>query len=102
MDRSTIPEPRRFLSGGNPMDEKELYAGEMDPPRIRKLLERWGAPGNEYAVGAEPLSVRTWHLNQVVLGPECRSLVELERVVAKIRADLDALLAEAKAKIARQ
>jgi hypothetical protein len=84
------------------VDQKELYAGEMAPPRVLKLLERWGAPANEYAVGVEPLSARTWHLNQVVLGPECHTLAELEQVVAKIRADLDALLAEARAKIARQ
>jgi hypothetical protein len=69
--------------------------------RILKLLENWDAPDNEYRIGAEPLSTSTWHLNQVLLGPECKTMEELERVVADIRTDLDDILAEARDKIAR-
>jgi hypothetical protein len=69
--------------------------------RILKLLENWDGPRNEYRIGAEPLSTSTWHLNQVLLGPECKTLEEIERVVADIRIDLDTILAEAKDKISR-
>ena len=70
--------------------------------KILKLLERWDAPNNEYRIGAEPLSTTTWHINQVLLGPECKTMVELERVVADIRTDLADILVEAREKIARQ
>jgi len=66
---------------------------------ILKLLERWSGEQNTYAVGAEPMSTSTWHINQVILGPECRTVEELERVAAKIRADLDHMLAEAKVRL---
>ena len=69
---------------------------------ILKLLERWAGEHNTYAVGAEPMSTSTWHINQVVLGPECRTVEELEQVAAKIRADLDTLLKAARTKIAQQ
>jgi hypothetical protein len=78
----------------------ELYRGEMDPPPILKLLENWDEPLNEYRIGAESLSVSTRHLNQVVLGPTCRTMAEIESLAAKIRADLDRILAEARVKIA--
>lgn len=67
---------------------------------ILKLLERWAGEDNTYAIGAEPMSTHTWHINQVVLGPECRTIEELEQVAAKIRIDLDALLAAAKVRLA--
>jgi len=66
---------------------------------ILKLLERWAGEDNTYAVGAEPMATHTWHINQVVLGPECRTLEDLEQVAARIRADLDALLVQARARI---
>jgi hypothetical protein len=66
---------------------------------ILKLLERWAGEDNTYAVGAEPMATHTWHINQVVLGPECRTLEDLEQVAVKIRADLDALLVQARARI---
>jgi hypothetical protein len=69
---------------------------------ILKLLENWDGPKNEYRIGTEPLSTSTWHLNQVLLGPECKTLEEIERVVADIRTDLDDILAEAKDKIGRR
>jgi hypothetical protein len=37
----------------------------------------------------------------VSLGPQCKTLDEIERVVATIRTDLDNILAEARDKIAR-
>lgn len=67
---------------------------------VLKLLERWSGEHNTYAVGAEPMSTHTWHISQVVLGPECRTIAELEQVAAKIRADLDALLVAAKVRLA--
>jgi hypothetical protein len=70
--------------------------------KILKLLERWDAPDNEFRIGAEPLSTSTWHINQVLLGPECKTMEELERVVADIRTDLADILIEARKKIARQ
>jgi hypothetical protein len=70
--------------------------------RILKLLERWDAPDNEYRIGAEPLSTATWHINQVLLGPECKTMAEIERVVADIRVDLEDILVEAREKIANQ
>jgi len=70
--------------------------------RILILLERWDAPKNEYRIGSEPLSTTTWHINQVQLGPECKTMSELERVVANIRTDLDDILIEAGKKIAGQ
>jgi len=76
-----------------------LFAPDEKIP-ILKLLERWSGEENTYAMGAEPMSTHTWHINQVVLGPECRTLEELEWVAGKIRADLDAMLADAKVKLA--
>ena len=67
---------------------------------VLKLLERWSGEHNTYAIGAEPMSTTTWHINQVILGPECKTIAELEQVVAKIRADLDTLLATAKVRLA--
>jgi hypothetical protein len=75
-----------------------LYEPKEEVP-ILKLLERATEPHNIYAVGAEPMATHTWHISQVVLGPDCTSLEELERVAAQIRADLDALLAQARARI---
>ena len=69
--------------------------------KILKLLENWDGPKNEYRIGAEPLSTSTWHINQVLLGPECKTLEEIERVVADIRTDLDDILVEARSKIGR-
>jgi len=66
---------------------------------ILKLLERWAGEHNTYAVGAEPMSTSTWHINQVVLGPECKTHEELEQVATKIRADLDTMLAAARIRI---
>ena len=70
--------------------------------RILKLLENWDAPANEYRIGAEPLSTSTWHLHQVQLGPECKTMAEIERVVADIRTDLADILVEARAKFAHR
>jgi hypothetical protein len=69
--------------------------------KILKLLEHWDGPKNEYHIGAEPLSTGTWHINQVLLGPECKTLEEIERVVAEIRTDLADILVEARDKIAK-
>jgi hypothetical protein len=74
---------------------------EKERVKILILLERWDGPKNEYRIGAEPLSTSTWHINQVLLGPECKTIEEIERVVAEIRADLTDILVEAKDKIAR-
>ena len=68
--------------------------------KILKLLEHWDGPNNEYRIGAEPLSTSTWHINQVLLGPECKTMEDIERIVADIRTDLADILVEAKAKIA--
>ncbi len=76
-----------------------LFELQDDIP-VLKLLERWSGDVNGYAVGAEPMATHTWHINQVVLGPECHTIEELERLVAKIRIDLDALVAAAKVRIA--
>jgi hypothetical protein len=70
--------------------------------KILKLLERWEVPDNEYRIGAEPLSTTTWHINQVLLGPACKTMEEIERVVADIRTDLADILLEARQKIAHQ
>ena len=75
---------------------------ENERVRILILLEHWDAPKNEYRIGAEPLSTTTWHINQVQFGPECKTMAELERVVADIRTDLDDILVEARKKIATQ
>jgi len=63
--------------------------------KILKLLENWDGPKNEYRIGS------TWHINQVLLGPECKTIEEIERVVEEIRADLADILVEAKDKITR-
>jgi hypothetical protein len=77
---------------------------ETKPERVRilKLLENWDAPANEYRIGTEPLSTTIWHINQVQIGPECRTMAEIERVVAEIRTDLDDILVEGRKKIASQ
>jgi hypothetical protein len=75
---------------------------EKERVGILKLLEQWDAPDNEYRIGAEPLSTTIWHLNQVQLGPTCKTMAEIERLVADIRTDLDSILAEARKKIAEE
>ncbi len=76
-----------------------LFAPDEKVP-IVKLLERWSGQHNTYAVGAEPMSTSTWHINQIILGPECRTVAELEWVAAKIKADLDVMVAEMKKRLA--
>lgn len=72
----------------------------MEPRRILKLLERWDAPQNEYWIGVEPLAAQTYHMGPTIrIGPECRSLEDLEKVIEEIRVDLDAILSEAREKI---
>jgi hypothetical protein len=68
--------------------------------KILKLLEHWDGPNNEYRIGAEPLSTSTWHINQVLLGPECKTMEDIESIVADIRTDLADILVEARDKIA--
>ena len=71
----------------------------MARSRVLKLLERWDAPDNKYSIGTDALSTSTYHMNQVILGPECNSVEELEKIVDDIRSDLDEILTEARDKI---
>ncbi len=74
----------------------------MNENKILKLLERWDGPRNEYWIGIEPLAAKTYHIfGEILVGPECKSLEEIERVVADIRADLDQILIQARDKITK-
>jgi hypothetical protein len=89
---------------GRGRNERRNIVIETEKERARTLilLEQWDAPDNEYRIGGEPLSTTTWHLNQVQLGPVCKTMADIERLVANIRTDLDSILVEARKKIAEE
>ncbi len=74
----------------------------MPRTRIFQLIERWDGPKNEYWFGVDPLSCDLHHNGQTLIGPQSKTIEELEKVAADIRTDLDIALAEARGKIAAQ
>jgi hypothetical protein len=70
--------------------------------RIFQLIERWDGPKNEYWFGVDPLSCDIHHNGQTLIGPQSKTMEELEKVAANIREDLDQVLAEARIKILAQ
>jgi hypothetical protein len=76
----------------------------MERNRMLKLSQKW--PGdqadNTYWIGADPMNSRVHHGDGLLLmGRECRTLAELEMVGAEIKADVDAVLKEARQRLAR-
>lgn len=75
----------------------------MSRRKILRLGQQWPDPAadNKYWIGADPMASGIQHGDGlVILGRECRSLDDIESVAADIRSDLDAVLAEARAKLA--
>jgi hypothetical protein len=76
----------------------------MERNRMLKLGQKW--PGdqadNTYWIGADPMNSRVQHGDGLLLmGRECRSLAELEMVGTEIKADVDAVLKEARQRLGR-
>jgi hypothetical protein len=71
----------------------------------RKTLQlgsKWpdGSPDNTYWIGMEPNQAGIQHGDGlVILGRECHSLADLEKVASEIREDLDSALNEARQKL---
>ncbi len=77
----------------------------MNRSRTIQLGQKWpdGEPDNTYWIGMDPNQARIQRGDGlVILGRECRSLAELERVAAEIREDLDAVLGQARRKLGQE
>jgi hypothetical protein len=77
----------------------------MEHNRMLRLGQKW--PGNQtdntYWIGADPMNSRVQHGDGLLLmGRECRSLAELEMVGAEIKADVDAVLKEARQRLVQR
>ena len=71
----------------------------MERTRMLKLSQKWSGdePDNTYWIGADPMNSRVQHGDGLLLlGRECRSLAEIEAVGAELKAEVDALLSEAR------
>jgi len=83
----------RFIGG--------RIGGENVPRRsLLTLGQKWPdtMPDNRYWIAADPLASPMQHPGGITLGAECATLIELERVAAAIREDLENVLVEARAK----
>ena len=71
---------------------------------MRKLLElgphRGYGPSGPLFIGlaTSELAASTQSAGQLLIGPECRSLEELEAQVAQLKTELDQILVEARAR----
>jgi hypothetical protein len=74
----------------------------MSRTRVFQLVEQWDGPKNEYWFGVDPLSCDVRHNGQILIGPQSKTIEELEKIAADIRHDLDQVLADARIKIAAQ
>ena len=72
------------------------------PQQILKLVENWDGPRNEYWISVDPLSAHVRHTGQILIGPESKTVEELERIAQILHSDLERVIAEARIKIARQ
>lgn len=74
----------------------------MSRKRTLQLGQQWpdGFGQNTYWIGADPMQAGIQHGDGlIILGRECHSLPELERVACEIREDLDRALEEARRKL---
>jgi hypothetical protein len=77
----------------------------MRRKRTLQLGQKWpdGSPDNKYWVGMDPMQSGIQHGDGLVIFlRECRSLADLEAVVAEIREDLDRVLEEARRKLPQE
>ena len=74
----------------------------MSRARIFRLVEQWDGPKNEYWFAVDPLSCDVRHNGQILIGPQSKTIEELEMIAADIRKDLDQVLTEARVKVAAQ
>lgn len=74
----------------------------MTRKRIFRLVEQWDGPKNEYWFGVDALACDVRHNGQILIGPQSKTIEELEKIAADIRLDLDQVLAEARIKVAAQ
>lgn len=74
----------------------------MSRKRTLQLGQQWpdGFGQNAYWIGADPMQAGIQHGDGlIILGRECHSLQELERVAREIREDLERTLDEARRKL---
>lgn len=62
---------------------------------ILKLVEHCDTPSNEYWIGIEPVAADACPPEKrILLGPPCRSIAELDKLISEMQADLRSLTAE--------
>ena len=68
---------------------------------ILKLVEHCDKPSNEYWIGIEPIAADACPPGKrILLGPPCRSIAELDKLISEMQADLRSLTAEGHVKMA--
>ena len=82
------------------MQATDLESQPVSPNKLLELVENWDGPRNEYWIAVNLLSGTVRHNGQILIGPQSKTIEELERIAAALRADLDRVLAEARDKIA--
>jgi hypothetical protein len=82
------------------MQVTNLESQPVSANEFLELVENWDGPRNEYWIAVNSLSAQVRHNGQILIGPQSKSLAELERIAAALRADLDRVLAQARDKIA--
>jgi len=74
----------------------------MNRKKTVQLGQKWpdGYSDNAYWIGMDPMQARIQYGDGlVILGRECRTIEDLERVAAEIREDLEVAMVEARRKL---
>ena len=82
------------------MQATDLECQPISPNKLLELVENWDGPRNEYWIAVNSLSSTVRHNGQILIGPQSKTIEEIERIAASLRADLDRVVAEAREKIA--
>ena len=83
------------------MQRTDLEGHPISPNQFLELVENWDGPRNEYWIAVNELSAKVRHNGQILIGPESKTIAELEKIAVALRADLDRVIAEAREKIAQ-
>ena len=82
------------------MQATDLESQPITPNTYLELVENWDGPRNEYWIAVNSLSAMMRRNGQILIGPQSKTIEEIERVAADLRADLNRVVAEAREKIA--
>jgi hypothetical protein len=83
------------------MQRTDLEGRPVSANQFLELVENWDGPRNEYWIAVNALSATLRHNGQILIGPESKTIGELEKIAAGLRADLELVLTEAREKIAQ-